>query len=858
MERITSLLILGGIVLILALVPLVYSSHAQESFILPKAALFQLAMAALILPFSVQIIFFPRRAATGREPMKLALVAWAAWIAVTSLLSLDRPESLDKLLYSGCLVLLFFLVARNARSSRRIWLLLTVIAVIGVWESAYGIAQRAGLKMLYEASVGEARPGIMEGGVILLRDTGPSRGSILGTFGNANHLASYLVLTVPLLFGGLGLPGGALRRFAAVLRTALLACIAVSLIYIIVTETMRPIVPGSAGFAFAATPFALSAIGMMLLIAGAGAVAGRRPAGLRVVLLLCLPAAVACAIASPAHLPWITAAACSAAFLLASLQGRWLAFSLRSMILLSLVTTLACLVLTGARAAWIATAVSVCCLVACWFRQDLRRGLTFTVVAVLILACLLALIFFTEPRIARELGERFDKLFSLSGGTQSYRLLTWRLSLRMIESHPLFGSGPGTFRLLFLPALTDYLRERGPLSLWYFSEKMNEPHNEYLQIAVENGIPGLLFFLAIVFLAIRTAWRTAPSGPVFRGATAIPLLAAIAGVLTHAVASIPFSVVPTTVAFWCLLALVFSLRGDTACRTRPPARIGIAARCAIAIALLAFALVLGRSTLNGISFSRRFKSATALNQMGKHAEALPHFRDALALKPHSGQLKFYYGSTLIQLGRDDEGAALLEESRKNFQDIYIHKNLGIAYERMGQPRRALDQYRRWKNMGIASHKANNLIGLLLLKEGRLKEAEDCFRETIGARPWDWTAYVNLGTIQMETGRIEDALATLKPQFLWRIPNAYIMYGIALLKAGHYDRAEESFDHAISLDPRSVKARNNLGALYYTAGRYALAKKTWLEVLTIDPDNAIALKNLETVRGVLRPDGGDEE
>ncbi len=77
----------------------------------------------------------------------------------------------------------------------------------------------------------------------------------------------------------------------------------------------------------------------------------------------------------------------------------------------------------------------------------------------------------------RELGER---------GSVEARFYLWRLALDMIQAHPLLGVGP-----------------------MHYAARLNDeaahPHNIYLQIAAEYGLP---FFFLLIFLGVRWLIRT--------------------------------------------------------------------------------------------------------------------------------------------------------------------------------------------------------------------------------------------------------------------------------------------------------------------------------------------------------------
>ena len=724
MARRIGMLIRAGVLVVLAAVPLIYSGRFHNSFGVPKQAFFQAAVAVLLLLFGAQAVLQPRRLVARSAPADFPLLGWLAWFALAAVFSVDRAQGMRELAYAASLVGLYFLVTRNVETRGQAIALVAVVVALGVAESAYGIAERFDVKLLYESRVKEALPST---------DVSSWRWDILGTFGNPNHLASYLVLCCPALLGGLGL---------------------------------------------------------------------RRPAAR-----------------------------------LASLAG--------------LIVALVCLVLTGARGSWVAAAAGLALPVAWALKRGGRGVLGPAAAALLLLAVTLAAVCLLQPRIKTELAARVTGSFSDSTGSMYYRMLGWKVAGRMIAARPLLGSGPGTFKILFLPTLADLLADRDPLSYWFLKEKMNEAHNEFLQAAVDAGIPGLFLFLWALAAVFRGILRRARAAGFHDGFFIASAAAGLAAVLVDAFSSIPFHVVPTRVAFWAIAAgLLAWPPPPPALDSRPGEGPAPALAWTLAAYLAVFSALSAIQAVRSLIFDYRFKMATTLNYMQRMPEALVWFRRALDADPSSGQVKFYYGSTLVHLGRNAEGAAFLEKSTRNFQDIYLYKNLGIACERMGRIDDAIAQYRRWRGMGIAAHEANNLIGLALLRQGKPLEAAEAFKETLRVRPWDLPAYSNLAAILIDAGRYDEAVAVLNPDPLWKTPDAYAVYGVALLKAGRLEEARRKFLRTLELDPRSVKARNNLGALRYMQGDLEGALREWEEALKTDPGNVIASRNAETVRGKL--------
>ena len=75
------------------------------------------------------------------------------------------------------------------------------------------------------------------------------------------------------------------------------------------------------------------------------------------------------------------------------------------------------------------------------------------------------------------------------------RLEFYRNSLQIIRDHPLTGVGTGGFR----QAYADQVRGTGRLAA-------SNPHNEYLLIAVQVGVAGVLLLLYLFYVQ----WRDAP------------------------------------------------------------------------------------------------------------------------------------------------------------------------------------------------------------------------------------------------------------------------------------------------------------------------------------------------------------
>ncbi len=110
--------------------------------------------------------------------------------------------------------------------------------------------------------------------------------------------------------------------------------------------------------------------------------------------------------------------------------------------------------------------------------------------------------------------EKFHKDFAWH---DNGRLLAWRVGWGMASVHPLFGSGPGSFKIRFsvshhwIPALYShwlltYYVPGHRISRWCYAS------NDYLQTLIQWGAAGLLLWGALVLGAFRPVWPGPNSG----------------------------------------------------------------------------------------------------------------------------------------------------------------------------------------------------------------------------------------------------------------------------------------------------------------------------------------------------------
>jgi O-antigen ligase len=164
-----------------------------------------------------------------------------------------------------------------------------------------------------------------------------------------------------------------------------------------------------------------------------------------------------------------------------------------------------------------------------------RVGLGFA----LVLAVFVGVLYFGgEGALSRMLGT------VNSADPTTGRAHFWSGALQIIRDHPWLGTGLGSFG----SAYTRYDTSNG-------AYRLEQAHNDYLQIVSDAGLVGGLLGLAFVVLLFRAAFRGMQSHDRFRRGVALGALAGCAGALVHSFFDFTLHTTANALLFLLLAAL---------------------------------------------------------------------------------------------------------------------------------------------------------------------------------------------------------------------------------------------------------------------------------------------------------------
>jgi tetratricopeptide (TPR) repeat protein len=242
-------------------------------------------------------------------------------------------------------------------------------------------------------------------------------------------------------------------------------------------------------------------------------------------------------------------------------------------------------------------------------------------------------------------------------------------------------------------------------------------------------------------------------------------------------------------AIGLFIALVFGL-ADLA-NTWRIGRVSIATASAVTILLLAsltalqitrwrdsetlFAYVLSVTSDNVVVQN---DLGCVLYKQGKHAEAIPHFAEALRIKP-------------------------------DFLDALA--NMGLALRKQGKAAEAIGFYKRALRVKPDSAKAHWQLGQTLADQGKNDDALQEFLNAMELAPNDFDIRMDLGLMLTRQGKLSEAISQLNEALRLKPDSAqaHNNLGLLLLMAGQPEKSLPHFAAALRLQPDLAVAQDNL-------------------------------------------------
>lgn len=446
------------------------------------------------------------------------------------------------------------------------------------------------------------------------------------------------------------------------------------------------------------------------------------------------------------------------------------------------------MILTLTRAAWVGAGVGAIVWVGVMLReQPLRTVLRGVAVAAGLLAVLVVGAVWRQAEkpgeftVLRRLGT-FTDFQDLSFRT---RLFFWGAAGRSLAASPIVGVGPGGF-----PAAARLHRDLEPVETRHPPRTPENPHNQYLSVAVESGVPGVLLLLATLVLFVREGLRQ-------RGLIAAGVVGA--GAAHWANQAFISSTLPTEVFWLFLIALAAAPREPREAEEDwSPLVLGAGGVLVVVLGLMSVRLV----------------ASERLLWLGE--EEVLRARGMLAARRYTGEdILRVYQVALDRYLHAAELAPLWTRSE-------AYRRLGDVYEEIYVDLTAEGAESVWKG------------------------ALEAYRAALDAEPESPSAWVSLGRVQgRRAGSREEGLEAADQALLRdpRNPDYLGLRGQILLDLGRDDEAEATFRQALEIRPELPRLLLGRAEALCGLGRAEEAEAALASAVRADPEAAGAAERI---------------
>jgi O-antigen ligase len=367
--------------------------------------------------------------------------------------------------------------------------------------------------------------------------------------------------------------------------------------------------------------------------------------------------------------------------------------------------------------------------------------------------------FVVQPDSGRADGSKTEAVSTLQ-----WRWSIWANTLAMAKDHPVTGVGPGNFRVVY-PLYNQAVIKDQKFNI---ETQPIHTHNDYIQVFVEYGLPGLLIIAwamgCFFYMAAGVLKKSAEQSP---GAGQALLLAVVLtlsalGIMINAGFSFPFQ---RAIPPYMLMA-VTGMMGVLFIRSRLAEAV-ISRNTKLIRAGAACVFILLGAVLffhyNALQFDRYYgRTINAYNQTkwnfvlqeAKRAEKYSQGRPDL--------LSFYAGFACDKTGEYEksiEHYTRLLQFFPNYLNGLI--NLGIAYGKTDQDGSAVKTYKQVVRIMPDDFKFYNDIGHHYQKMGKQAEAYHYFSRAAELNENNAVVQVNLGIVCMALKQMDQAQAAFQ-------------------------------------------------------------------------------------------------
>lgn len=406
----------------------------------------------------------------------------------------------------------------------------------------------------------------------------------------------------------------------------------------------------------------------------------------------------------------------------------------------------------------------------------------------IVLSCIAAVVLLPNPIRERGLEVAAHDHFAYT------RIDMWKNAVDRIIEQP-WGSGLGMYKY-------GSFQSRFPVEgeIARFAKRAESPHNEYLQIAAELGIAGVLIFLAGVAIWLRQARQAlAAERPALQRAVATGLVAAVSAILLHACVDSVFHEPALVLQLILSGAMVLAI-GQANDGSAPPALSFAYTRGRALIGALALCILL-ILTIQPAAAWYAFQQGNDAARSKETERSIDWYRGAIMVDPWNAAYHDALAASEFSLfGQSGDRGWILVAVEEMKMCVRLNKldgrspfRLGMLYERLADSTEGAEARNQW-----------------------LAQAHEAYAMAVENDPYSPGNYVALGRLQRVRGDLRQARATFSKAIDYE-PNYLPARALRIevdVELGNRTGARDDYDKLLAIAERwNGKAATTLEQQY---------------------------------------------
>lgn len=260
------------------------------------------------------------------------------------------------------------------------------------------------------------------------------------------------------------------------------------------------------------------------------------------------------------------------------------------------------------------------------------------------------------------------------------RLLIWNVSTEMIRDKPLIGFGYKGFQANYMSYQAQYFKENPHSSFKQLADNVTHPFNEFIKIAVNYGVIGLLFYVLLISIVF---WKLLKSKHPQKNI----LVGMFISFITISFFSYPLQYAPIWLLLGYFTLVVFSVRLYKK-NLSLIIRIPIIGVCFLGVILFLFRM----------NCELEWKDIAIKSLQGQTKQMLPKYEKLYPYLKYNSLFLYNYGAELNVARQFERSKILLNECLKKLNDYDLQMLLADNYYHIGDTTEAIRIYQHAENM----------------------------------------------------------------------------------------------------------------------------------------------------------------